>query len=496
MRWWWSDSFSLTKHRTMSHEHGGQMAGLPSSPADTTSTLLSNLTSVLNATNTTSAASCTPEHFTVPLFDSADPAQPNSFSTKNQQAHVFLGCCLCALVVVWSLFAMDCLALRRAYRLSAAIQLLMGGYLLVWLFVLMYPTDVVALFAYSTSDLLQLQHLSISLLLLTAGWVELCQSQGWLTHPQWNVLWSICMLYVGLVFFAHEQHSYWATVQHISLGLAMVCGALLFGRVKEGLGDELNAKAAQSSGKRTMKRPGRGGNVTVTTYRNIRPDDSDSDSDSDSPAASTTPASRMVDNNLVLAGICYACAAAILILFRDHSHGAHTGTRTFCQPAWPLTAGGYAVAAVTATGVGLTLALFSRRYTWLSAACCPVDERRNIWLQGLNCILCIGQRGKRKRVDAREEVEEGGRQPAEEITMSAAAQMLAIVRDKEEEERRESERAMRRLKEMEKLFERKSEADGRQRAERWHQEDERKEESTASTTRQPLVHEVSSVEDA
>ena len=466
------------------------MDGSPSPLSVTSTVLLSNLSSLLNSTNTTAAAFCSPVHFIVPLFDSADPTKPNSFSSKNQQAHMVLGCCLCALVVVWSLFALDWLALRRAYRLSACIQLLMGGYLLAWLFLLMYPADLVALFAYSTSDLLQLQHLSISLLLLVAGWVELCQSLGWLTHPQWNVIWSICMLYVGLVFFAHEQHTYWATVQHISLGLAMVCGALLFGRVKEGLGDDLIAKGAQQSG-RTVRRPSRGGNVTVTTYRNVPPNDSDSDSDDDVPS-SRTPASRMVDNNLVLAGVCYSCAAAILILFRDHSHGVHTGTRTYCQPAWPLTAGGYAVAAVTATAVGLTLALFSRRCIWLSTACCPLDERYNIWLRCLNCILCLGHRSRTKRTSVDRAVEEGGGQPVEEITMSAAAQMLAIVRDKEEEERRERKR----LKDMQKLFERKPEVNGRQREERWHQEDERKDASTTSTNRQQVVHEVDNVDNA
>ena len=458
----------------MSHDH----ASLSPSP-DASSDLLSNVTSLLNATNSsTSSSSCLPVHFIVPLFDSADPNQPNSFSSKNQFAHVFLGSCLCALVLCWSLFALDWLALRRAYRLSALIQVLMGGYLLLWLFVLMYPSDVVALFEYSTSDLLQLQHLSISLLLLVAGWVELCQSLGWLIHPQWNVLWSICMLYVGLVFFAHEQHSYWATVQHISLGLAMVCGALLFGRVKEGLGDELNERSVRRS-KRTMKRAGRGGNVTVSTYRTVRPDDSDSDSDDDN-SSSSTPASRMVDNNLVLAGICYSCAAGILILFRDHSHGAHTGTRTYCQPAWPLTAGGYAVAAATATAVALTLALFSRRCVWLSAVCCPVDERYNVWLRALNCLLCLGDRATTKRRPDETEVEEGDGRPVEAMSMSAAAQMLAIVKDKEEEERRERERAAKRLKEVEKLFDRKAAANGRQReGEHWHREDERKEASTS-----------------
>ena len=478
----------------MSHDHT-TVDTSPSTPIDDPSTnLLQNITSLLlNTTNTTtssSSQSCSPEHFVVPLFNSLDPTQPNSFSTKNQQAHIFLGSCLAALVVTWSLFAMEWVGVRRVYRMSAVIQLVMGVYLLLWLFVLMHPSDMVALFEYSTSDLLQLQHLSIAVLLLAAGGVEWCQAVGWLVHPQWNVVWSVCMLYVGLVFFAHEQHSYWATVQHISLGLAMVCGALLFGRVKEGLGDELAAKESAQRSKRTMKRAERGGNVVVSTYRNIQPiDDDDDDSDDDS-AASTTPAARMVDNNLVLAGMCYACASAILILFRDHSHGAHTGTRTYCQPAWPLTAGGYGIAAITAAAVGLTLALFSRRCSCLTNVCCPVDDRYNVWLKLLNVLLCIGggrsRGGKREREVRDSAVEEGavGRPvDAEKISMSAATQMLAIVRQKEDEEARERERAFRRLKEMEALFERKprqAEAISTPRQEQWHQEDERKEAKSAS----------------
>ena len=482
----------------MSHDHS-QGEGTPPTPSPSpSSALLSNVTSLLNATNLTTAGAspaCTPEHFTVPLFDSPDPSAPNSFSAKNQQAHVFLGGCLCALLVVWSLFAMDWLAVRRAYRLSACIQLLMGGYLLAWLFVLMYTYDVVALFAYSTSDLLQLQHLSIAALLLAAGAVELCQSASWLVHPQWNVLWSVCMLYVGLVFFAHEQHSYAATVQHISLGVAMVCGALLFGRVKEGLGDELNATSVQRGKRSTTKRALQHSNVTVTTYRNVRLSDSDSDSDDDEPASSA-PASRMVDNNLVMAGMCYACAAAILILFRDHSHGAHTGTRTHCQPAWPLTAGGYAVAAAVALAVGLTLALFSSRCVWLSAACCPLDERRNVWLRLVHCLLCLrSHNGDRKRRRDRQAAEEGSRREVEGLSMSAAAQMLAIVRDKEEEERRERERADRRLKEVEQMLQRKSQADLAAIDERWHREDESKEGSSSASNGEQTVYEVSQVED-
>ena len=481
----------------MSHDHSPGENSPPASSPGPSFVLLSNLTSLLNSTNLTTATSssdCTPEHFTVPLFDSADPSKPNSFSAKNQQAHVFLGSCLCALVVVWSMFAMDWLAVRRAYRLSACIQLLMGGYLLVWLFVLMYPYDVVALFAYSTSDLLQLQHLSIAALLLAAGWVELCQSAGWLTHPQWNVLWSVCMLYVGLVFFAHEQHSYSATVQHISLGVAMVCGALLFGRVKEGLGEELNARGVQRSKRSTTKRAGQHSNVTVTTYRNVRLSDSDSDSDDDDPAASG-PASRMVDNNLVMAGMCYACAAAILILFRDHSHGAHTGTRTHCQPAWPLTAGGYAVAAAVALAVGLTLALFSSRCVWLSAACCPVDERYNVWLRFVNCLLCLRSHNSDRKRRREEKGEDTSNQEVSGMSMSAAAQMLAIVRDKEEEEWRERERAERRLKEVEQMFLRKSQADLAAIDQRWHREDESKEGFSSSASGEQIVYEVSQVED-
>ena len=87
----------------------------------------------------------------------------------------------------------------------------------LWLFIFMHPSDLLGLFRYSTRDLLQLQHLSIALLLLAAGCIELAQASFLVQHPLWCVLWTLLMVYTGLVFFAHEQHSYWATLQHITL---------------------------------------------------------------------------------------------------------------------------------------------------------------------------------------------------------------------------------------------------------------------------------------
>ena len=405
----------------------------------------STLLSPNNATASSFLTTCTPEHFLVPLFGGSLPDSSNSFTSKNQDAHLFLGGCLVLLVTTWSLFAMEFLSVRRTLRVSGGIQVVMGVYLTLWLYVLMYPYDLLGLWAYSTSDLLQLQHLSIALLLLASGLLELAQAALVLEHSQWSVLWTFCMAYVGLVFFAHEQHSYWATVQHIALGFVMVCGAILQGKVKEGLGKELatevKGEALRAKTRAAARRNRRGG------YRGVGGDSDDDDGAEDEGGVrGQHAASRLIDCNLILAGVFFSVAAGILILFRDHSHGQHTGTSTYCQPAWPLTAGGYVVALVTIALVGVAVCLVSPRCRGCADACCPVDEDKNIWLRALNCLLGNAWTKPRKAKAQASSMDE----PMS--ASSATAQMLRIVQEKEAEEERERERAVRRLQDLQHIL--------------------------------------------
>ena len=386
---------------------------------------------LLNSTASSFISTCSPSHFLVPLFNGPTPDSANSFTSKNQEAHLFLGSCLCLLVFTWSLFALEFISVKRALTCSGAIQVLMGSYLTLWLFLFMHPSDLAGLFAYTTSDLLQLQHLSIAILLLASGSVELAQSSVLIAHPQWSVLWTFCMTYVGLVFFAHEQHSYWATVQHLTLGFAMVCGAVLQGKVKEVLGRELEEEVKRKGARKAARRV-RGG------YEGVNGDSDDDEEGEEEPHA----ASRIIDCNLILSGGFFSAAAGILIVFRDHSHGQHTGTSTHCQPAWPLTAGGYVVGMLTLTMVGVAACLASPRCRGCADACCPVEEERNVWLRTLNCLLCA----KKGRGVARGTSGERGR------AGTASAVMLRALKEKEEEEERDRERAMRRLQEMQRIF--------------------------------------------
>ena len=431
-----------------SHSHGPEAAPSPSSfnlttPSSSASSLPNSTfppPPFLNATLSSFISTCSPTHFLVPLFDGPTPDSANSFTAKNQEAHLFLGACLCLLVVTWSLFALEFVSVKRALMGSGCIQVLMGVYLTLWLFVFMHPHDLSGLFAYTTSDLLQLQHLSIALLLLSSGTLELCQSFLLLTHSQWSVLWTFLMAYVGLVFFAHEQHSYWATVQHLTLGFAMVCGAILQGKVKENLGKELEEEAKKRGARKAARRGGRGGRRGG--YEGVGEDSGDDDDGEGGGEDEQHAAARIIDCNLILSGGFFSAAAGILIIFRDHSHGQHTGTSTHCQPAWPLTAGGYVMALVTLTVLGVTVCLQSRRCRVCADACCPVDEQRNVWLRVMNCMLCVKRRAG----------EGGGGEQGAAKTGTASAAMLRALRAKEEEEERDRERAVRRLQEMQRIF--------------------------------------------
>ena len=246
----------------------------------------------------------------------------------------------------------------------------------------------------------------------------------------------------------------------------MVMGAILFGRMKEGLLEQLRGGKARRSRRR-------GG------YEGVSVDDEGEQSGSLSAGSPAHSESRDPDCNLILSGCFFSLAASILILFRDHSHGQHTGTSTHCQPAWPLTAGGYLLSMAALSCLSLTLCLFSRRCRGAADICCPVDDRRNVWLQMLNCVLCVFQR---RRSEDEEEVEEpqlSGWDRERRHVGSAAAAMLAIVREKEEEESRDRERALRRLREIQAIMQEGSQRDSQQQGKARREPEEEKEQEEA-----------------
>jgi hypothetical protein len=302
------------------------------------------------------SASCPPVHFIVPLFggmggvNSTDSM--STYHTASDQAHTILGLLLLCMVISWSLYVMEMARLPTVSRMSGSFQLAMGVYLFSWLFFFMHPQDLRALWAYSVSDLLQLQHFAIAFLLCAGGVIELLQSfcllppmasmhrsmlvggdglptngdvmlpSSSISHPtihpilvaaahddlgsHWLELWATTLVMVGLVFMLHPQHSYSATIKHLVLGGVLVLGSPLMVR-----GKRRAWKAELVAAADPFHRP---------------------------PVNS-------IDWSMVVAGGCFALAACVLVAFREHENvGPHIGTTPKCQPAFVIVVAAYILA--------------------------------------------------------------------------------------------------------------------------------------------------------
>jgi len=127
------------------------------------------------------ASNCAPSRFAVEgLF------APGEYATRSNEAHAVLGGLIFLMILVWSCYIFE--LIRRpthATLLSGWLQIAMGLYLYSWVFVLMQPGEVASgrLWAYSTRDLLQLQHIAISGLLVAAGLTDVLFALRWLRIP-------------------------------------------------------------------------------------------------------------------------------------------------------------------------------------------------------------------------------------------------------------------------------------------------------------------------
>jgi len=125
------------------------------------------------------STACNPIHFLVPIFGGALTNETSedmaTYAPKSDQAHIVLGSMIFAMVFVWCLYVFGYTTkVTKVLFLSGLIQVSMGVYLFTWVFVLLHPSDLSALYQYSSRDLLQLQHMSISSVLIAAGFVEIC----------------------------------------------------------------------------------------------------------------------------------------------------------------------------------------------------------------------------------------------------------------------------------------------------------------------------------
>jgi len=257
--------------------------------------------------NTTIAEeTCNAVHFLVPIFGGALTNETagaiSTYAQKSDEAHIVLGSMIFLMVTGWCFFIFGYVSkISRVFIFTGIVQISMGVYLFSWVFIFLYPADLLALYRYSSNDLLQLQHMSISSLLIASGFLEICHcGLNMLSNRHWHTIWCLNVCCAGLVFIAHPQHSPSATAKHMMLGSCLVTGSILL----------LNAKRDDFK----------------------TPDDA-------------------IDWNLIMAGGFYSAAAVILVIFHEKRLPVHMGTTTKCQGAWVLTIVGYVLSSCTVSSV-------------------------------------------------------------------------------------------------------------------------------------------------
>lgn len=231
-----------------------------------------------------------------------------AYASLSTQAHVVLGMFILSLVLVFTALVsrvklkvrgvmFDFTSVPRALFLSGCLQLGMGIYLLIWVYVfLSLPSgNFVAGFEYVTTDLLQLQHTSIAMLLCGGGVLDIALGKGFLKNSNWHCVWATHITLVGILFMIHPQHDREGTVKHTVLGSCLVLGTMfMLAERKDGF----------------------------------------------SPNMEEAP-------NIILAGIGYTVAAALLLGYRENEAHEHVGRIAVCQGAWPVTLVGICFGAFT-----------------------------------------------------------------------------------------------------------------------------------------------------
>ena len=183
-------------------------------------------TSTPSPSSPLSSRTCHSTTFPVPMF------QPGEYPRKSQQAHSVLGVIILLMVFVWlahvTQYRTPFKILSTAYKWSGVLQMLLGIYLLCWCFFFLKPTKLNELAIYSTTDLLQIQHISISCSAICCGLSEFWYGTGRLKHQQWHVLWCINMVCIGMVFMVHPQPDFSGAATHTMLGMFIIIGAIFF----------------------------------------------------------------------------------------------------------------------------------------------------------------------------------------------------------------------------------------------------------------------------
>mmetsp|Transcript_4854 Transcript_4854/g.7205 ORF Transcript_4854/g.7205 Transcript_4854/m.7205 type:complete len:303 (+) Transcript_4854:85-993(+) len=182
--------------------------------------------------------------------------------------------------------------------------MLAGGYLGLWVLIFSAPDHVLdgTNWAFAKRDLVQQQHLVISLLSVAGGCLEilwtLCGAiqPGRLTfrHHSWHLLWFLNMSSAGIMFLVHPQHRE-GTPVHTFLGMCMAWAAcfLMLSKIKG------------------------------------------------------FPPNIDEDFTILLSGISQLIVVFLLLVYKEEPQEIHTGVDIKCHGAWPITIFGYSFASFT-----------------------------------------------------------------------------------------------------------------------------------------------------
>lgn len=147
------------------------------------------------------------------------------YARSSEQAHGVLGFALGLTILIWGYHVVGQASSlpHRSSRWAGITAICAGCYLLAWVFWLVSPRPA-ANFDLAHRDLIQTQHIAISLNLLAAGVAELRAEHR---------LWLANVAAIALVFLGHPQRTPLATTQHSIIGYSLLIGAYLLAQEKE-----------------------------------------------------------------------------------------------------------------------------------------------------------------------------------------------------------------------------------------------------------------------
>mmetsp|Transcript_21720 Transcript_21720/g.28107 ORF Transcript_21720/g.28107 Transcript_21720/m.28107 type:complete len:366 (+) Transcript_21720:117-1214(+) len=156
------------------------------------------------------------------------------YSERSEAAHEVLGILVFFVVCTWGIMIIEQVEKKKPklyYTIAGILTMSAGVFLGCWIFAL--PGANINLIK---SDLVQLQHLAMAFLLITAGLCELFYLQ--IAHSLWlHDLWFLNLTSVGILFLSHPHHQFkedaFSIVLHVALGFCFIFGSFFAVSIKK-----------------------------------------------------------------------------------------------------------------------------------------------------------------------------------------------------------------------------------------------------------------------